>query len=46
MTVSIKNNYYENPLHNLNILKKNSHNAHDKVKKKIYIDKNLSLMIQ
>ena len=35
MTVSTKNNYYENPLYSLNILKKNSHIAHDKVKKYI-----------
>ena len=41
MTVSIKNNYYENPLHSLNILKKNSHIAHDIVKKNLYRQKSV-----
>ena len=41
MTVSVKNNYYENPLHSLNILKKNYNIAHDIVKKNIYRQKSI-----
>jgi hypothetical protein len=32
MTVSVKNNFYENPLHSLNVLKRNNSIAHDIVK--------------
>ena len=41
MTVSVKNNYYENPLHSLNILKKNYNIAHDIVKKNIFRQKSV-----
>ncbi len=41
MTISIENNYYENPLHSLNIWKKNSLIAHDIVKKNIYKQKSV-----
>ena len=41
MTVSIKNNYYDNPLHSLNILKKNYNIAHDIVKKNIFRQKSV-----
>ena len=41
MTVSVKNNYYENPLHSLNILKKNYNIAHDIVKKNLYRQKSV-----
>ena len=39
MTVSIKNNFYDNPLHSYNILKKNDSIAHDIVKKNIFRQK-------
>ena len=41
MTVSIKDNYYENPLHSLNILKKNYNIAHDIVKKNLFRQKSV-----
>ena len=41
MTVSVKNNYYDNPLHSLSILKKNYNIAHDIVKKNIYRQKSV-----
>ena len=41
MTISVKNNYYENPLHSLNILKKNYNIAHDIVKKNIFRQKSV-----
>ena len=36
MTVSVKNNFYENPFHSFNILKKNDKIAHDIIKKNIF----------
>ena len=36
MTVSIKNNFYDNPAHSYNILKKNNSIAHDIVQKNIF----------
>ena len=41
MTVSIKKNYYDNPLHSLNILKKNYNIAHDIVKKNVFRQKSV-----
>ena len=41
MTISVKNNYYENPLHSLNILKKNYNIAHDIVKKNMFRQKSV-----
>ena len=40
-TISVKNNYYENPLHSLNILKKNYNIAHDIVKKNLFRQKSV-----
>ena len=36
MTVSVKNNFYENPFHSFNILRKNDKIAHDIIKKNIF----------
>ena len=41
MTVSVKNNFYENPLHSLNVLKKNNSIAHDIVKHNLFRQKSI-----
>ena len=41
MMVSIKNNFYENPLHSLKVLKKNNSIAHDIVNKNIFRQKSI-----
>ena len=39
MTVSVKNNFYDNPIHSYNILQKNDSIAHDIVKKNVFRQK-------
>ena len=41
MTVSVKNNFYENPLHSLNALKRNNSIAHDIVKHNLFRQKSI-----
>ena len=36
MTISVKNNFYENPFHSFNILQKNDKIAHDIIKKNFF----------